>query len=167
MRGCRLLAIVMTILWAAGCNGPATSPGPGDADAAYPFTLSSLAGPPVALADLQGRWVLVNFWATWCAPCREEMADLERLSRQYPQRLVVLGVNMRESPETIRAFLAETRISFAILLEPDDEMLLAYGVRGLPLTALIGPDGRLHRRIVGPVDGATFSFDGEAYPSKR
>lgn len=163
----RLLAIVMAILWVVGCSGPATPPAQEDVAAAYAFTLSSLDGPPVALADLRGRWVLVNFWATWCAPCQDEMADLQRLSGHYPERLAVLGVNMRESPEAIRAFLGETGIRFPILLEPGDEMLLAYGVRGLPLTALIGPDGGLHQRIVGPVDVTTLSFDGADYPSKR
>lgn len=78
-----------------------------------------------------------------------------------------MAVNMRESSEDIRAFLAETAVTFPILLEPDDATLLAYGVRGLPLTALISPDGKLHRRIVGPVDVTTLSFDSPVYPSKR
>ncbi|RLT39070.1 MAG: TlpA family protein disulfide reductase [Chloroflexi bacterium] len=140
---------------------------PPSVENAHTFEQATLDGSRLALADLRGRWVVVNFWATWCLPCREEMAFLQELAVENPEKLVVLGVNMRESPEDVRAFLADTGVSFPILLDPDDGTLLAYDVRGLPLTAVIGPDGALLERIVGPLDAERFSLDTLLYPSKR
>ncbi len=140
---------------------------PPSVENAHAFDLATLDGSRLALADLRGRWILVNFWATWCLPCREEMAFLQELAVANPEKLVVLGVNMRESSEDVRAFLADTGVSFPILLDPDDGTLLAYDVRGLPLTAVIGPDGALLDRIVGPMDPNRFSIDTLLYPSNR
>ncbi|MBP6440576.1 MAG: TlpA family protein disulfide reductase, partial [Caldilineaceae bacterium] len=98
------------------------------------FTLTTLAGEPVTLSDYRGKWVLLNFWATWCPPCVEEMPYLNQLAAE--RDLVVLGVNFNEDRERVAQFVAEKGIDFPILLEPDDITLLFYGVRGLPRTFL-------------------------------
>ena len=94
---------------------------------------------------------MVNFWATWCAPCREEMPYLDLLAAQYADRLTVLAVNMREPEDAVAAFVAELDLQLPVLLAPDDATLLAYNVRGLPISFLIDPDGAVVQRVVGPV----------------
>ncbi len=121
---------------------------------AYDFMLAALDGRTIRLSDYRGRSVLVNFWATWCVPCREEMPLLERSMREFGPGLAVLGVNMRETPDEVRRFAAQYGITFPLLLNPDDATLLAYLVRGLPVTFVIGPDGALLERIDGPMTRA-------------
>ena len=149
---------IVALLWSLVGTQPIPQTSPPSSEVAHLFTLATLDGAQLSLADLRGRWVLVNFWATWCLPCREEMAYLQKLSEENPEEFVVLGVNMRESPKDVQGFLAETGVNFPILLAPDDATLLAYGVRGLPLTAVIGPDGALRERIIGPLDPERFPF---------
>lgn len=120
-------------------------------EAAHDFALFTLDGATLRLSDLRGRWVLVNFWATWCAPCREEMPYLDRLAADHADHLSVLAVNMRESEESVRAFAEELSLQLPILLEPDDATLLAYYVRGLPMSVLIDPDGNVLQRMMGPI----------------
>lgn len=130
---------------------PTASPEP-----AHDFTLSTLDGGAITLATLQGRWVLINFWATWCEPCREEMPYLQALADTHAGDLVVLGVNMREDRDDVQAFADEIGIDFPILLQPDDAMLLAYGPRGLPLTYVVAPDGAVAFKQFGPLLPDTF-----------
>jgi thiol-disulfide isomerase/thioredoxin len=118
---------------------------------AHDFALSTLDGDTVRLSNLRGRWVLINFWATWCAPCRDEMPYLDRLAADHANQLSVLAVNMRESKTTVRAFVEEFDLHLPILVAPDDATLLAYYVRGLPVSVLIDPDGMVTQRIVGPI----------------
>lgn len=110
---------------------------------AHDFSLPSLTGEQVALHALRGRWVLVNFWATWCNPCREEMPYLQALAERHAADLVVLSVNMRESSVEVQPFVDQFGITFPILLQPDDAMLLEYAPRGLPLTYVVAPDGAI------------------------
>jgi thiol-disulfide isomerase/thioredoxin len=132
-----------------------TSPA-GDASPAHAFALTGLDGDSIALADLRGEWVLVNFWATWCSPCRDEMPYLNELHHRSDLPLTVIGVNMREDAADVRAFIEEVGVDMPIVLEPDDQTLLAYDVMGLPVSVVIAPDGSLTRRIVGPIEPATF-----------
>jgi len=118
------------------------------------FTLQSLDGDQVQLANLRGRWVVLNFWATWCAPCVEELPLLQQLAEHYPDQLTVLALNMREDENEVRAFVAQHQLSMPVLLEPDDQTLIDYGVHGLPLSIVVSPDGEVVRRHVGPVDQA-------------
>lgn len=90
------------------------------------FALVTLDGATVRLSELRGRWVLINFWATWCAPCRDEMPYLDRLAATHPDRLTVLGVNMREPATEVAIFADKLNLRLPILLAPDDATLLAY-----------------------------------------
>lgn len=121
-------------------------------DLAQDFTLQSISGETVTLRELQGRWVILNFWATWCTPCREEMPYLQQLAGTAPDQIVVLGINMREDAAEIQPFLNEVGITFPILLDPTDEMLIWYGPRGLPLTYLIAPDSTVVYRRYGQLE---------------
>jgi peroxiredoxin len=104
------------------------------------------------LADLRGRVVLVNFWATWCPPCRKELPSLERLWRQREgEGLVVLGVNVGEDADVVFAFNngLETPLSFPLLLDEDAAVAKSWPVRGLPTTYLVDRQGRLAFSAVG------------------
>lgn len=128
----------------------ASSP-PADADLALQFTMTSLDGEEVALASLRGRYVLVNFWATWCGPCRDEMPYLEQLSIDHADQLTVLGVNMNEEPERIYPFVEEFGLTFPVLLDPPDELIMENNVRGLPVSYVVGPDGTVVYRKIGEI----------------
>lgn len=121
------------------------------------FRLPQLAGGDLALADFRGEWLLLNFWATWCTPCRDEMPYLDALARDERSGLTVLGINMREDPVEVQAFVDEMAISFPILLYPDDETILTYDIRGLPISVIIAPDGTVARRILGPLAPGEFN----------
>ena len=104
------------------------------------------------LADLKGKLVLVNFWATWCPPCRREMPSLERLKQRLQDRgLAVLAVDVGEDADTVFAFTGqlEPAPTFPLLLDRDSEAMKRWKVRGLPTTYVIDPRGRLIYRAVG------------------
>lgn len=105
----------------------------------------------ISPADLRGKVVLVNFWATWCHECRPEMLVLERLHRELArQGLAIVGVNAREKTDTVRRYAKESGLTFPLVLDPDGTINARYGVLGLPTTFLVGRDGRAVAFAVGP-----------------
>lgn len=119
---------------------------------APPLRLADLDGELHDLADLGGRLVLINFWATWCPPCRREMPSMERLQQQLRERgLSVIAVDVGEDAETVFAFTGqlEPAPSFPLLLDPDAEAARAWGVKGLPTSFVVDPTGRVIMRAVG------------------
>ncbi len=114
------------------------------------FALSDLDGRRVRLRDFRGKVVFLNFFATWCVPCRLEMPSMERLSRAYRDKgLVVLAVDIREGARTVRPFMQELRLSFPALLDEDGSVGYMYGIRPLPATFLVGRDGKILWRAFG------------------
>lgn len=128
--------------------------------AAPVLSLSGLDGKVVALAEQRGRVVLVNFWATWCDSCREELPALSALdARLAGKSFTLLSVSLDESPAAVLpAFLKKHGVTYPVLTA-DDAVLRAWGVRGLPATFLIGPDGAVVRRWLGPIDAAVVEND--------
>jgi len=121
--------------------------------AAPQLQLPDLDGQLHSLADYRGKWVLVNYWATWCPPCREELPELEIFYSNNRERAVVLGVNMEDIDEArLRRFVDEEFLSFPIL-RGDRAAATALGkpVRGLPTTYLIAPSGKVVGHKVGGV----------------
>jgi peroxiredoxin len=118
-----------------------------------PFALEDLAGRTHRLADYRGKVVLVNFWATWCAPCRDEMPSIERLRAALVGRpFVVLAVNLAEPRSRIEKFLARTPLAFPVLLDRDTAVAKAWRARILPATYLVGRDGRVRQVHFGELD---------------
>jgi len=114
------------------------------------FTLSDLDGRTVRLSDLRGKVVLVNLWATWCAPCLAEMPDLAALYKTYQaEGFVILGVNDQERKETVSEFLARSPLPYPILLDPDSRVASAYGVDYLPASFVIDRRGVLRATLPG------------------
>lgn len=116
------------------------------------FTLPDLDGGKVTLSGLRGQVVFLNFWATWCLPCREEMPLMEKIHRELgPEGLVVLAVNYRESSNTVRAFVEAHGLTFPILLD-GGEVADRYRLYALPVSYLIDRQGKVAARVVGARD---------------
>lgn len=122
---------------------------------AWDFTMATVDGDEITLSDLQGQWVVVNFWATWCGPCRDEMPVLQAIHNDF-DNLIVLGINQRETIDEIRPFVDEFEITFPVLIDPPDQTLLDYQVIGLPQTLVVNPDGIIVWRQFGPVELSAF-----------
>jgi thiol-disulfide isomerase/thioredoxin len=125
-----------------------------DAPDAPDFTLSGLDGKPLTLSSLKGKAVLLNFWATWCPPCREEMPSLEKLFHTFAgnPNFVILAVSSRETADTVKEFLAKTPYSFRVLLDTTGEAGSDYSVRAIPTTYLIDAQGQVVAGKVGAQD---------------
>jgi len=119
---------------------------------AWDFSLNTMMGETYTLSELRGKWVIVNFWATWCAPCREEIPVLNDLANQYPDDLVVLGINQRETADVIATFGFQVPMDFPVLVNPTDEILANYQVVNLPQTVIVAPNGELVWRQFGALD---------------
>ena len=118
---------------------------------AVPFELSTLDGKVVKSSELAGKVVLVNFWATWCGPCKEEMPSLARLQQQLdPKGFVMLTVTTDLQRQGIAHFLSQLGVSLPVLFDEDQEVSRSFMVRGLPTTIVIARDGTLVGRAVGP-----------------
>lgn len=115
--------------------------------------LVDLEGKKHRLADYRGSAVLVNFWATWCVPCREEMPSIERLRASLEgRRFVVLAVNLAEPESRIRKFLEGVPVRFPVLLDRDTQTTRAWQAKVLPATYIVGPDGAIRYRHIGELD---------------
>jgi peroxiredoxin len=132
---------------------------PGAGDVAPDFELPDLNGETVRLGDYRGRAVILNFWATWCAPCRLEMPELQRAQAEFDaageKGPVVLTINQEETAEQVTAFFDEVGLTLPALLDSEAEVGVAYGAFFLPTTVIIGPDGivaAVHRGMIGRDD---------------
>jgi thiol-disulfide isomerase/thioredoxin len=123
---------------------------PSEAVEAPEFTLKDVGGKAVRLKDLRGKLVFLNFFATWCGPCREEIPAMEQLHRVYRDKgLAFLAVDMREGGKSVKAFLAELKATFPTVLDEDGSVSHEYGIRALPVSFLIGRDGVILWRAIG------------------
>jgi peroxiredoxin len=125
--------------------------GPKRGNIAPDFTLPDLNGDPVSLSDLRGQVVLINFWATWCPPCRAELPAIEA-QYQSAADLVVLGVNFQEDVAAVGPFVEEQQLSFPILLDESGQVVMEYQARGLPSSVFVAPDGIISAVHLGPMD---------------
>ena len=118
-----------------------------------PLALESLGGKAIRLADYRGKVVLVNFWATWCEPCRAEMPSMDALRRSLAGRpFEVLAVNLAEPRARIEKFVADGKLGFPILLDRDAAASRDWRARGLPASYLVGRDGRIRYAALGEVN---------------
>jgi thiol-disulfide isomerase/thioredoxin len=143
------LAATLGAVLSAGCDAQRTAqPAPG---ASLQIELPTLDGTRVRSVDWRGKTVVLNVWASWCGPCRAEMASLEALSRAAdPTRLLVIGVTVDEDRNLAREYLLRERISFPILSDvAQDVVKRALGVHALPTTLVVGPDGVPRARVAG------------------
>ncbi len=150
-------AIAVVILAAIGCSAtwkPSQIPGLGET--AADFQLLDLEGNNVSLSEFQGRPVLLNFWATWCTPCRVEMPLLEAIhndSRWQHEEMVILAVDIGEKESTVKDFVEEYGISFTVLLDTERYVFRQYFVNGVPTTYFIDRRGIIQAITVGAFSG--------------
>lgn len=109
-------------------------------------------GKPLLLTNLRGQGLVINFWATWCEPCREEMPSLTQLAQSQHGKLRVLAVNFKESEATVNQFAAATGLNIPTLRDPEGALARAWGIRVFPSTVLIGADGKVHSVVRGALD---------------
>jgi peroxiredoxin len=128
-----LLACVLGSAGAAPDSGPAPD-----------FTLKSLDGTNMKLSEMAGNVVLINFWASWCGPCREEMPLLNALHNKYqPLGFTVLGINVEEQVDSARGFLRDFPVDFPVLLDNRNQVSQLYEVVAMPTTVVVDRDGKL------------------------
>jgi len=126
------------------------------------FTLKSHSGENIRLSDFRGQVVLLNFWASWCGPCRQEMPILDAIHSKYsPLGFSVIGVNVDQKQEKAIEYLRDTQVSFPVLYDPDSRVSKLYSVSAMPSTAIIDRDGNV--RFVHP---GYKSGDEDKYTSK-
>jgi peroxiredoxin len=117
------------------------------------FTLNNLAGKEVGLKDYRGKIVFLNFWATWCGPCREEMPSMEKLHNNFSDKdIVILAVDMQESAKKVIAFKEELKLSFPILLDSSGSVSRSYAVRAIPTTYFVDREGYILGAALGARD---------------
>lgn len=115
------------------------------------FRLPDLAGKPTALSDYRGKPLLLNFWATWCPPCRAEMPDLERFYQLHGDQIGLLGVNWGEPQATVLVFLKKLKISYPNLLDEGGTAFVKYQLTGIPTSFFIDAQGLIRGISVGPM----------------
>ena len=117
------------------------------------FTVRDIDGKTISLADLKGKVVLVNFWATWCPPCRAEIPDLVKLQDKYRDKLVVLGISEDEvDPAQVKAFATEQKMNYPIVMATTELRQIFKGVAALPTTFVLDTEGKIQMRHVGMLD---------------
>jgi peroxiredoxin len=145
----RLLALLLA--FALPASAQELKPWTGGATPA--LELADMKGARHRLADYRGKVVLVNFWATWCVPCRDEMPSIERLRASLDgRRFAVLAVNLAEPESRIQKFLDAVPLGFPVLLDRDAKIARAWQAKLLPATYIVGPDGAIRYRHLGELD---------------
>ena len=147
----RCVAFCLLCLAAAASAAADLKPWPGGPPPA--LALKDLDGRPHQLSDYRGKVILINFWATWCGPCRDEMPSIQGLKEKlagWP--FVVLAVNLDEPESRIKRFLTEMKVDFTVLLDPERKVARAWEARILPASFVIGPDGRIRYSLVGEIN---------------
>ena len=120
---------------------------------APPLVGADLEGNPLTLKAYKGKVVLVNFWATWCPPCRREMPSLQRLREKMSMRpFVILGIDSAEQRDEVEDFLQTVKVDFTIVLDPDSVATKQWKVFALPTSFLIGRDGKVRYSLSGPTE---------------
>ena len=143
-----LVLVLASGLVMTGCSGPTQGAQVGKL--APGFQLTDLDGQSVSLSDFRGKPVLLNFWASWCGPCRSEMPFIQRLHEEWADKgLVIVAVNIGESSSQAKEFVESYGLPFLVLLDTEQETALSYNVRGIPATFFIDKDGIIQDIKVG------------------
>jgi peroxiredoxin len=156
-RRVRFAAILVAVVASASASAASVQMGKLTAasGAAPPLELKDSGGKIHRLADYRGKVVLVNFWATWCEPCRDEMPSMQKLRERLAGKpFAILAVNHGESAAQVDAFLKKLPLEFTVLLDPFNEVTRVWKPGILPASFLIGRDGRIRYKVVGEFDWA-------------
>lgn len=164
-RGLMALLLALGVAWILFSRVPdqeamarsSRPPAPQTGFAAPDFTLETHGGETVSLADLRGQVVLVNFWATWCPPCRAEMPAIQQVYEAYrDQGFTVLAVDVQENEAQVATFVRESGLSFPILFDRDGSVSARYQVRAMPSTFFVDQNGVIQEVTLGGPMTAAF-----------
>jgi len=166
MRRALVVALVLSL---AGCAsngpsgaGPSARIGSARGEVAPDFTLTSLDGDIVQLSSLEGQPVFLDFWATWCGPCRKSLPETERLRKEYADSgLQVFTINVEETPEEVKQYLEWAKIEVPVLLDRDGSVSKSYQFGGLPSFFVLDRDHIVRLRITGWGDAGPAMIRGE------
>ncbi len=149
-----VIAIAVVVYEGARRNSHAKGGHPGAVDSPAPqFSLQDLDGKPLALASYQGKVVLLNFWATWCTPCRGEIPQFVEFQNTLgPQGLQLIGISMDDDAKPVHEFYQQFKMNYPVAIGSADLAESYGGVLGLPVTFLIGRDGRIAAKYIGATD---------------
>lgn len=153
MKKLALLTALLMFVVVTGCSQK-KQPLPGEGKPAPDFTLKTLAGEEVSLSSLRGKVVLLNFWATWCPPCREEVPSMVKLNRMMAGKpFQMLAVSIDEGgKEAVEAFFQRTGAALPTLLDTKQAIGAQYGITGVPETFVIDAKGVILKKVIGPMD---------------
>ncbi|MCQ2417589.1 MAG: TlpA family protein disulfide reductase [Oscillospiraceae bacterium] len=118
-------------------------------NAAPDFTVDLNGGGSFTLSDAKGKVVLINFWATWCGPCCEEMPAFERINGEFSDKVQIVAINSSDSQTTVKQFVKENGYSFPIAYDPDYKVGALYPTSGIPYTIVVNPDGIISNTFLG------------------
>ncbi len=158
-----LPTILVTVLLSVGCSAGFEQAGSEQSAPAAPqvdklapdFQLPNLDGQIISLSDLRGKPVLINFWATWCPPCREEMPYLQQIYDEWSSKgLVLLTIDIGETPAQIKEFMQNNNLSLPVLLDATKSVAQRYNITGIPTTFLIDKNGVIRAKIIGSFPSA-------------
>lgn len=144
-----LVAVAIYVTYGFGKNKQALG------DETIGFTLTDLGGSKVSLSDYKGKSVYLNFFATWCPPCKGEMPDIEKVYRKYKDKdFVVLAVDLGEDKNTVNKFIKENGYSFKVLLDSDNSISEKYQISSIPVSLFIDKNGNVVQKRVGALGEA-------------
>ncbi len=158
-----VLVIGLAWIWGSRIPSGATAaandlpPAPAVGHPAPDFTLTTVTGETFTLSALRGRPVVLNFWATWCPPCRAELPELQAASARLTGQVQIVGIDQGESAAQVQAFAASLGLRFTMPLDSDTTVSRLYGVRSLPTTFFIDRGGVIRQIQIGPVTEATLT----------
>ena len=151
LAGLCLALVIFSPVWGLGQRPKAGHAQ--DRSLAADFVLPDLTGQDVRLSAFRGKVVLLNFWASWCPPCRSEMPDLQQLFEKLNgSKFQMLAVSLDRDPQAARALIKEAGYTFPVLLSPGNKVAEGYGISAIPTTFIIDKQGRIVSRTVGAAD---------------
>lgn len=151
--GLALIGGLVGLLASGFGTNPNAIPSTLEGSPAPAFTLQSFDGETVSLAELEGKPVVLNFWASWCVPCLQEHRTLVEASQAFGKDVVFLGVLYSDTEENGRKFLTKHGQGFPSLLDPTGRTAVDYGVTGVPETFFLDAEGKIARKVTGPLSG--------------
>ncbi len=155
--------LIASALLLTGCARPSETGTVEIGRPAPPFKLPDLNGREISLSQFKGKVVMLDFWATWCGPCRMTMPLLEKLQKEYPSNMVLLAINLQETPGAVREYMREQNVNSQVLLDEQGSVGEAYGSAQIPMQVLvdkagivrfiqIGFDPRMTARLRGEIE---------------
>jgi peroxiredoxin len=158
-----IVALALLGLYVAGRRTARKPKATASGNAAPDFTLTDIDGKKLALSDYRGKVVLLDFWATWCTPCRAEIPHFVEMQQKYgPQGFQIIGISMDDDAKPVREFAKEYKMNYPIAVG-DDKLAESFGgVLGLPVNFIIDRDGRIVKKFLGATEVSTFDKEVEA-----